>query len=163
MPIAGDMPNYMRIARGSMSGPVTGGYCAFTFGPNTPTGTGSAVVLASVKMPFQFRVEAVYWWSLTAPSTAGVMTFEQNSSVAVGGTNLLTAASVDIVGTPKGYVTAETTSPTALTATSADRSIAKDQYLVISSNITNTETAANLCFGVIGFPMTHVNNDPLYD
>jgi hypothetical protein len=160
MPIAGDLPNYMRIGRGSMSGPVTGGYCAFTFGPNTPTGTGSAVAFASVKMPFQFRVEAIYWRVRTAPGTAGVLTFEQNSSDATGGTNLLTAASINIVTSTSGFVSAETTSPTSLTSTSVNRTIDQGQFLVIAQNITNTETAVDLCFGVIGFPMTHVHADP---
>ena len=163
MGITGDLPAYMRIGRSSMPGPVTGGMLAFTCGPFTPTGTGSAVIHAAIKLPFDFRVEAIYWRVRTAPGTAGVLTFEHNSTDATGGTNLLGAASIDITTDLAGFATAETSSPVGLTATLADRTIVTDRFIVIAANITNLETAPDMCFGVIGFPMTHIHDNPAND
>ena len=92
--IGGNLPEHMKVGRGSFSGPLTGPYMAFSFGPHTDAGAIAAnTVVAAMICPMNFRVEAIAYAASDATADCDLM-ITHNATLAVGGTELLTAAAV---------------------------------------------------------------------
>lgn len=157
--LPGQLPEHMRVGRGSGPGPFTGPYITIDFGPVVFTDAADNTVVGAVYVPFDLRVMAFAWTGVGIGGSVDVMLHQNATPDLTTPTNILSAV-IAVDGTNEGIAKASGTTPTLVEAA---RNVEQGQFLVLEVDGGGTGDSTGSTFSVVAFPYGHVNANPEND
>ena len=181
-----ELPMHMYKGRGNFSGPVTGGYVSFCFGPKSYTGTTCPVATTieapiSFIAPCDFRLEKISYSTRSFTGTGATDTFLLNfykgtaglaaaslatdaTALTASGTAGVTAKTATASSAYANYVGMDGTGIATFNATDSYRNVSKgEQVYVTFVGGVNAVAPLDTCVQFVGFVTGHPQTDSTKD